>query len=151
MGEPTRRARGWRYICVPQSVLRHRHAASLGENSPTFDHYVHRNRLVTLVKNAPAAFVAARCVRRFVDFLDQVVFEESREGAIERPGLSPPMGLVELVGGDELLPGRHVDAVEAGMGGRRAGDAEMHLPRAGRDPRAGGGPAERYSTRRAGR
>ena len=54
------RARGWRYLCVPQSVLRHRHAASLGENSPTFDHYVHRNRLVTLVKNAPAAFVAAQ-------------------------------------------------------------------------------------------
>jgi GT2 family glycosyltransferase len=52
------RARGWRYVCVPASVVRHRHASSLGESSATFDHFVQRNRLITLVKNAPAPFVA---------------------------------------------------------------------------------------------
>ena len=75
------RLRGWRYICVPQSVVRHRHASSLGENSPTFDHYVHRNRLVTLVKNAPAPF-AARQLAFYVRDLVQLV-----NGELVQPAL----------------------------------------------------------------
>lgn len=47
------RARGWRYRTVPDSVARHVHAASTGEGSSTFAHYVERNRLVMLAKNAP--------------------------------------------------------------------------------------------------
>jgi GT2 family glycosyltransferase len=52
------RSRGWRYLFVPSSVVHHVHAASTVEGSALFDHYVHRNRLLTLVKNAPAGFVA---------------------------------------------------------------------------------------------
>ena len=37
-----------------------------------------------------------------------------------------------LVGGDQLGPGGHVDAVEAGEGDRRGADAQVHLARAGR-------------------
>jgi hypothetical protein len=33
--------------------VRHVHAASTGEGSPVFQHYVERNRLLMLVKNAP--------------------------------------------------------------------------------------------------
>lgn len=51
------RARGWRYRYVPTSVIRHLHATSAGEGSPLFDHYVERNRLVVLTKNAPGAMV----------------------------------------------------------------------------------------------
>ena len=59
------RARGWRYRYVPDAVARHVHAASTGEGTPVFQHYVERNRLVMLTKNAPAGF-AARAVWRFL-------------------------------------------------------------------------------------
>jgi GT2 family glycosyltransferase len=54
-------SRGWRYRYVPEAVVRHVHAASTGEGTPTFQHYAERNRLVMLAKNAPAplAFQAA--------------------------------------------------------------------------------------------
>jgi GT2 family glycosyltransferase len=58
-------ARGWRYRYVPGAVVRHVHAASSGEGTPIFQHYVERNRLLMLTKNAPAGF-AARAVWRFV-------------------------------------------------------------------------------------
>jgi GT2 family glycosyltransferase len=47
------RTRGWRYGYVPEAVARHVHAASTGEGSPVFQHYVERNRLLMLAKNAP--------------------------------------------------------------------------------------------------
>ncbi|MEY2448729.1 MAG: hypothetical protein QOH79_2205 [Acidimicrobiaceae bacterium] len=47
------RAQGWRYQYVPASVVRHLHAASTGEGTAVFQHYVERNRLLMLLKNAP--------------------------------------------------------------------------------------------------
>ena len=47
-------ARGWRYRTAPASVIRHVHAASSGEGSEVFAFHVERNRLLMLVKNAPA-------------------------------------------------------------------------------------------------
>jgi N-acetylglucosaminyl-diphospho-decaprenol L-rhamnosyltransferase len=44
---------------VPDSRLRHIHAASSGEGSAVFQHYVERNRLLMLVKNAPRGLAAA--------------------------------------------------------------------------------------------
>ena len=46
-------SRGWRYLYVPGAVTRHIHSASTGEGSPIFQHYVERNRLFMLTKNAP--------------------------------------------------------------------------------------------------
>ena len=60
------RSRGWRYRYVPGAVARHVHAASTGgEGTPTFQHYVERNRLLMLVKNAPAP-MAANAVWRYL-------------------------------------------------------------------------------------
>jgi GT2 family glycosyltransferase len=59
------RARGWRYRYVPDAVLRHMHAATSVEGSAMFNHFVERNRLVMLAKNAPAGF-AARAAGRFL-------------------------------------------------------------------------------------
>ncbi|MGD9702375.1 MAG: glycosyltransferase [Acidimicrobiia bacterium] len=54
--------RGWRYLYVPTSVIRHRHAASSGgPASPVFQFHVQRNRLLMLAKNAPAR-VATRAM-----------------------------------------------------------------------------------------
>jgi GT2 family glycosyltransferase len=59
------RSRGWRYRYVPDARVRHVHAASTGEGSPVFQHFVERNRLVMLVKNAPAR-MAADAVWRYL-------------------------------------------------------------------------------------
>jgi GT2 family glycosyltransferase len=59
------RSRGWRYRYVPGAVARHIHAASTGEGSPVFQHYVERNRLLMLAKNAPAR-MAAHAVWRYL-------------------------------------------------------------------------------------
>jgi N-acetylglucosaminyl-diphospho-decaprenol L-rhamnosyltransferase len=49
------RAQGWRYRCEPRSVVRHLHAASSGTGTEVFRYYNERNRLLLLVRNAPAA------------------------------------------------------------------------------------------------
>jgi len=60
------RSRGWRYRYVPGAVARHVHAASTGgEGTATFQHYVERNRLLMLVKNAPPR-MAANAVWRYL-------------------------------------------------------------------------------------
>ncbi len=59
------RARGWRYRTVPSSVARHVHAASSVEGSELFAFYVERNRLLMLVKDAPARLAVSQ-VWRFV-------------------------------------------------------------------------------------
>jgi hypothetical protein len=58
-------ARGWRHRYVPGAVTRHLHATSTGEGTPVFQHYVERNRLLMLTKNAPAP-LARRAVLLFV-------------------------------------------------------------------------------------
>lgn len=59
------RARGWRYRYVPSARLRHIHAASSGEGSALFQHYVERNRLLMLTKNAPRG-LAVHAVWRYL-------------------------------------------------------------------------------------
>lgn len=51
------RARGWRYRYVPTAEMRHVHAATSVVGSPMFRHYVERNRLAMLLRNAPASVV----------------------------------------------------------------------------------------------
>lgn len=55
---------GWRYRVVPESVVVHHHAATVGVGSRTHRYYSERNRLLVLVKNAPFGF-AARAILRF--------------------------------------------------------------------------------------
>jgi GT2 family glycosyltransferase len=57
------RARGWRYRYVPTSKLRHVHSATSVEGSPLFQHYVERNRLVMLTKNAGRRLAVGAVVR----------------------------------------------------------------------------------------
>ncbi|HUP85277.1 MAG TPA: glycosyltransferase family 2 protein [Acidimicrobiales bacterium] len=47
------RLRGWRYVYVPASRVRHIHSATSGEGSALFTHYVDRNRLLVFLRNAP--------------------------------------------------------------------------------------------------
>jgi len=55
-------ARGWRYRTAPRSVARHLHAASSVEGSDLFVFHVERNRLLMLLKNAPARMAVGQLV-----------------------------------------------------------------------------------------
>lgn len=61
--------RGWEYFYVPAAVVRHHHAQSTGEWSPLFRFHVERNRLLTLVKNAPFACVIKEIGRAHIRLL----------------------------------------------------------------------------------
>jgi GT2 family glycosyltransferase len=83
---------GWRHRYVPASVVRHEHAASSGEGSDLFRYFVERNRLLMLVKNAPArlatraALIEARSTVRAVtaEFLRPMA-----RGQRPRPNVAP--------------------------------------------------------------
>ena len=51
--------RGARYRYVPQARVRHAHSTTIGHGSGLYDVQHHRNRLLTVTKNAPATAVAA--------------------------------------------------------------------------------------------
>ncbi|MFZ6005520.1 MAG: glycosyltransferase [Actinomycetota bacterium] len=85
------RARGWRYRYTPDAVMRHVHAATSVEGSSMFQHYVERNRLVMLAKNAPRSMVRRAILR----FLSATVSYAVRD--VARPvlrGHRPALGLV---------------------------------------------------------
>lgn len=58
------RAQGWRHVYVPDSVVHHQHSATTVEGSALVDHYVERNRLLTLARNAPARMAIRAVVRQ---------------------------------------------------------------------------------------
>jgi GT2 family glycosyltransferase len=51
------RLRGWRVVYEPSAVVEHVHSGTSVEWSPLFTFHVDRNRLLMIVKNAPAGFV----------------------------------------------------------------------------------------------
>jgi GT2 family glycosyltransferase len=53
------RLRGWRYCYEPRSVVRHEHSATVGGRSSLATHLARRNRLLLLVKCAPASLARA--------------------------------------------------------------------------------------------
>jgi len=55
--------RGWRYRYVPDSVVRHVHAASTVPGSSLFDFYNERNRLLTLTRHADGRTVIKALAR----------------------------------------------------------------------------------------
>ncbi|HUP74416.1 MAG TPA: glycosyltransferase family 2 protein [Acidimicrobiales bacterium] len=57
------RSRGWRYRFVPASIVHHHHAATVGVGSAIHRYYTERNRLLTLIKNAPFGMVAREMLR----------------------------------------------------------------------------------------
>lgn len=51
--------RGWRHRYVPTARVRHAHSTTIGHGSGLYDVQHHRNRLLTVTKDAPAAEVVA--------------------------------------------------------------------------------------------
>jgi N-acetylglucosaminyl-diphospho-decaprenol L-rhamnosyltransferase len=87
------RARGWRYRYEPRSVVRHLHAASTGATGPVFGYYNERNRLVVLVKNAPAALARRAALRHPLSTLSYLR-SALRDAWVERR--PPDLGVVAV-------------------------------------------------------
>jgi GT2 family glycosyltransferase len=85
------RLAGWRYRYVPESVVRHEHAASSKEGSTLFTHFVERNRFLTLARNAPWSMVAEASYEYLRDtavIFDRDVVRRARHRARPAPGFA---------------------------------------------------------------
>lgn len=59
------RLAGWQIVYCPDAVVHHRHAASSDPDSEMFAFHNERNRLLTLLRNAPLGYAVAK-IARFV-------------------------------------------------------------------------------------
>jgi GT2 family glycosyltransferase len=100
------RSRGWRYRYEPASRVRHQHGTSAGEGSALFEHYVERNRLIVLTRNAPASLVL-RAIARYLLAVASMVRRDARLAlAARRPPRfrQPRRRLRSFAGYLRLLP-----------------------------------------------
>lgn len=84
------RLRGWTVLYEPGAVIEHVHAGSSGEGSPFFIFHADRNRLLMVLKNAPAGFV----LRAFAGFYGRAVgnlLGRRRGGAGAGTAAAPPL------------------------------------------------------------
>ena len=82
------RERGWQYRYVPDSVVRHVHAASTVEGSPLFDFYNERNRLLTLTRHAGRAMVVKALARYLLvtgSYARRDIVSPALRGQVPRP------------------------------------------------------------------
>jgi GT2 family glycosyltransferase len=85
------RLAGWRYAYVPESVVRHEHAASSKEGSELFTHFVERNRFLTLARNAPWSMFAEASYEYLRDtavIFDRDVVRRVRHRSRPAPGFA---------------------------------------------------------------
>ena len=91
------RLRGWRYCCVPTSRVRHDHAASTGSGSAFQLFHTERNRLLMLVKCAPASLAMSAVLQFPLSALSYAVHGNVRRALVHARAflsflrLLPPM------------------------------------------------------------
>ena len=113
---------GWRYRYVPDSVLRHLHGASAGEGSDVFAHFVERNRLLMLLKDAPPRLAYGAPLR----YLASTASYARRD--IARPVLSRQRPHPRLVINRLRSFGGFVKLAPAMLADRRRMRAGPHVP-----------------------
>jgi GT2 family glycosyltransferase len=94
------RSRGWRYRVEPAARVRHLHAATTGEGSARQRYHVERNRLLTVLKNAPGPMVR-RELRRAVAEVGAAVRRDVVRPAVHarRPNPTPAARRVRALAG----------------------------------------------------
>ena len=88
------RLRGWRYRCVPASVVRHDHAASAGSGSRLQLFFTERNRLLMLVKCAPVSFAVGAVARFPFSALSYLVHGHPRRALVHARAFVSFVGLL---------------------------------------------------------
>src|ERR1051325_269654 len=83
---------GWKCLYVPEAVVEHHYSHSAGGASPLKAYYVERNRLFVLVKNFPAAMLAAAPFAALARYLWHVRFLLQGQGAAARLPAGGPAG-----------------------------------------------------------
>ncbi|KMN16118.1 glycosyltransferase [Pseudomonas weihenstephanensis] len=81
------RKAGWKILFEPQSVVRHIHAGSSGEWSPSFRYHVTRNYWLNAFKNAGPSHLAVQTAR-FIRVLARAVRGNRRAGLLSWRGKS---------------------------------------------------------------
>lgn len=78
---------GWSHWYEPSAVVRHEHSATVGEGSALAQHLLARNRLLTLLKNAPLPLLMGSLRRLLADLLAAIRDDVFRRLARGRPPL----------------------------------------------------------------
>ena len=123
----------------PTSLIRHIHAASSGEGSPLFQHYVERNRLAHAVEERAAGLLVAEALYRYVRMIATTTRcgrgpaplprSAARTSASPRGGCESLGGVLRLAAGDAAgAPGA---AAPAGRERRGAGRLDAAPVRVG--------------------
>ena len=100
------RERGWQYRYVPDSVVRHVHAASTVEGSPLFDFYNERNRLLTLTRHAGRAMVVKALARYLLvtgSYAQRDIVSPALRGQAPHPRI--PLRRLRALGAYLRMPG----------------------------------------------
>ncbi|HEX7166457.1 MAG TPA: glycosyltransferase, partial [Acidimicrobiales bacterium] len=94
------RRRGWRYACVPASVVRHEHSATAGSAAALVHHLMRRNRLLVLTKHAPGE-VVVRAVGELVRDLGAAAWRDVVRAAAagRRPRIGDVKSLARVTAG----------------------------------------------------
>ncbi len=114
------RERGWRYRYVPESMVRHVHAATTTEGSPQFDYYNERNRLLTLTRHADRTTVAKALAKYLLvtgSYARRDVVSPVLRGEAPRP--ETPLRRLRALGGYAAAGGARILAT-LGSGPRTA-------------------------------
>ena len=119
------RLAGWRHVYTPGSVAHHVHAATTGLGSPLLDHHVERNRLLTLVRNAPSGVASAAVARSLLIAVSyaRATFSAKSSTASVRRGKIVRRRLRAFAAFARRLPGALVDRARLRRGAMR--DAEL--------------------------
>jgi GT2 family glycosyltransferase len=98
------RLAGWHIRYQPDAVVRHRHAATSHRDSPMFAYYNERNRLLMLLRCAPAGFAARRVLRFCVTSASLAMRRAMRQRVPDVPVFRVRLRLRVLAGVARRLP-----------------------------------------------
>jgi GT2 family glycosyltransferase len=98
------RLAGWRIWYEPGAVVRHRHAASTDKRSDMFAFYNERNRLLMLLRCAPAGFAVAQLARFCLTSASLVVRRAMRQDVPPDPVFRVGLRLRVLAAAIRLSP-----------------------------------------------
>jgi GT2 family glycosyltransferase len=98
------RLAGWHVRYRPDAVVRHRHAATSNRDSPMFAYYNERNRLLMLLRCAPADFAVRQLLRFCITSASLAIRRAMRERVPNVPVFRLRLRLRVLAGVARWLP-----------------------------------------------
>jgi GT2 family glycosyltransferase len=101
------RRAGWTIRSVPAAVVEHRHAATSDRRSELFHFHNERNRLLTLIRCAPAAVAPGQFLRFGVTTASLMVSRLLRREVPDAPNFRPALRMRVLAAAIRMAPGQY--------------------------------------------